>query len=245
MAEQQSQDKSILHYNGKRAYEVYGYGDNDCDCVERITFDPSITKIGWSAFNGCKNVKEVTIPTHITTIGHCAFRGCINLTNVEIPSTVTTIEWGAFWDCPNFNQPTLQRINDYFIKQHNITRCVTIKQGPGKQLQFQGATQKGWSPNMWGITLKQMIQLFDEHPCIDEYTTMRQVVELAIKPITKDCGIGYALLLNQDKPLHANIMVSVSNIRHLQYNLLYSICVVGHSLTPSVLFCFASIACMG
>lgn len=245
MAEQQSQDKSIFHYNGKSAYDVYGDGDNDCDCVERITFDPSITYIGGSAFNGCKNVKEVTIPTHITTIGYLAFHGCSNLTNVEIPSTVTTIGVGVFLACPKINQPTLQRINNIFIKQHyNITRCVTIKQGPGKELQFQGAMQKGWSPHMWGITLKQMIQL-QKHPCIDEYTTMQQVVELAIKPITKDCGIGFALLLNQDKPLHANIMVSVSNIQHLQYILLYSNCDAGHSLTPSVIFCFASIACMG
>ena len=148
MTEQQSQDESIFHYNGKAAR--YVYGDN-VDCVERITFDPSITKIGGYAFRYCNNIKEVTIPTHITTIEERAFYRCKNLTNVEIPSTVTTIEEGAFESCPKINQPTLQRINDYFIKQHNITRCVTIKQGPGKQLQFQGATQKGWSPHMWGI----------------------------------------------------------------------------------------------
>ena len=41
---------------------------------------------------------------------------------------------------------------------------------------------------------------------------MRDVVELAIKPATKGKGVGYALLLNQDAPLHADVMVSVSII---------------------------------
>ena len=85
----------------------------------------------------------------------------------------------------------------------------SFQKGPGATLGFQGETQKGWGPEMWGITLQQIKEVLN-HPLVHEDTLMRDVVRLAIKPATKQCGVGYALLLNQDKPLHANVMVSVS-----------------------------------
>ena len=57
----------------------------------------------------------------------------------------------------------------------------------------------------------QQIQNVLNHPLIEKYTTMREVVELVVKPVTKQTGVSYALLSNQDKPLHADVMVSVSN----------------------------------
>ena len=41
---------------------------------------------------------------------------------------------------------------------------------------------------------------------------MQEVVKLVIKPATKRLGVGYALLINQDKPLKAKVMVSVSTL---------------------------------
>ena len=60
------------------------------------------------------------------------------------------------------------------------------------------------------MTLQQIKDVLS-HPYIDEYTTMREVVRLLVKPATKQQGVSYALLLNQDAPLHANVMVSVSS----------------------------------
>jgi Leucine-rich repeat (LRR) protein len=85
----------------------------------------------------------------------------------------------------------------------------TFQNGPGPTCGFLGQTQKGWGPEMWGITLHQIEEVLN-YPLIHSKTLMRDVVRLAIKPATKQCQVGYALLLNQDKPLHANVMVSVS-----------------------------------
>ena len=246
MAEEQP---STFHYNGKDAWEVYGVGENDHrDCVTNITFDPSITIIGTYAFAYCTNITTVDIPETITTIQHGAFRECSNLRFVNIPDTVTIIEKQVFVGCPKLlrNPEILQRINDIFIQQHyHVTRNVlTLEQGPGPNYEFQGKTQKGWGPHMGGLTMEQMEHLWN-HPCIHDRATMRDIVELVIKPITKQCGIGYALLINQDEPLQARVMVSVRNAHHLQ-SILFSSILVGHSLTlSSVLFYFASIACMG
>ena len=40
---------------------------------------------------------------------------------------------------------------------------------------------------------------------------MREFVEFVIKLITNGTGMGYSLLINQEKPLKAEVMVSVSN----------------------------------
>ena len=74
---------------------------------------------------------------------------------------------------------------------------------------FLGATQKCHGPEMWGITLEQIKQL-QNYPLIDPETTMREVVKRIIIPMTKGKGFGYALLINQAKPLKAKVMISVS-----------------------------------
>ena len=95
------------------------------------------------------------------------------------------------------------------ISNNNLTLSENFQKGAGPTLDFQGATQNGYGPEMWGLTLNQ-IKAICEYPKIKSDTTMRQVVELAIKPLTKNLGIGYALLVNQHKPLRAKVMVSVS-----------------------------------
>ena len=77
----------------------------------------------------------------------------------------------------------------------------------GPDLQFKGAKQNGLGPEMWGITLEQLLAV-KELDGYNESMLMYEVVEKLIKPQTKGKGIGYALLLNSDKPLRAKIMVS-------------------------------------
>ena len=103
---------------------------------------------------------------------------------------------------------TLEQISKIFRKDLKLV-SNPLKQGPGPTLGFQGHTQQGWGPERCGITLQQIKSTLN-HPCINRDTSMRDVVKLAIKPTTKQKGMGYALLLNQDEPLHADAMVSVS-----------------------------------
>ena len=218
-----------FHYMGKDSDEVLGW--NDRDHVEEVTFDTSITTIGNDAFSWCTNLTSIEIPSHITSIEKYAFYNCTSLTAIIIPPSVTTIGVGAFAKCTSLQKVTispsnttmdfyafegcteldeqsLKDINDCFPKIQTQD-AFQNKQAPMPKYNFQGSTQNGWGPEWWGITLEQMESIMI-HPLIRYDTLMRDVVRLAVKPATKQCGVGYSLLLNQHKPLHAKVMVSVS-----------------------------------
>lgn len=80
-----------------------------------------------------------------------------------------------------------------------------------------GAAQMGLGPHLWGITLEQLLGL--RHDVAEHYDSkqedascksMRDVVDDVIKPRTRGRGIGYALLLNSERPIQAKYMVSHS-----------------------------------
>uniref|UniRef100_A0A7S2UKS4 Uncharacterized protein n=1 Tax=Attheya septentrionalis TaxID=420275 RepID=A0A7S2UKS4_9STRA len=77
----------------------------------------------------------------------------------------------------------------------------------GPDLQYKGAKQDGYGPEMWGITLEQLMAV-KELPGFEEEMLMLDVVTQLINPYTKNSGMGYSLLLNKDKPLRAKIMTS-------------------------------------
>ena len=77
----------------------------------------------------------------------------------------------------------------------------------GYNLEFQGMKQNEFGPELWGITIEQLLAV-KELPGYDEKMKMYHVVTQLIKPITKGTGMGYALLLNKDKPLRAKQMTS-------------------------------------
>lgn len=62
-------------------------------------------------------------------------------------------------------------------------------------------------PHMWGISMEQL-QFVKTDKNFDDKMSMHDVVDTIIKPKTADTGMGYAMLLNQDKPLRAKVMVS-------------------------------------
>ena len=90
----------------------------------------------------------------------------------------------------------------------------------GMDIGFEGAKQMGQGPEMWGITLKQLREVLRDEAFAPAQTsayggerigggmTMYEVVEKIIKPKTQGKGMGYSLLVNQDKPLCAKVMVS-------------------------------------
>ena len=60
---------------------------------------------------------------------------------------------------------------------------------------------------MWGITLEQLRDVTKD-PKYDSSMSMYDVVTKIIKPKTAGTGMGYSLLLNQDNPLRAKVMIS-------------------------------------
>eukprot|EP00927_Polykrikos_kofoidii_P068092 TRINITY_DN63489_c0_g1_i1.p1 TRINITY_DN63489_c0_g1~~TRINITY_DN63489_c0_g1_i1.p1 ORF type:complete len:1214 (+),score=137.61 TRINITY_DN63489_c0_g1_i1:164-3805(+) len=86
--------------------------------------------------------------------------------------------------------------------------------GPSCEVRFTGESQRGYGPEMWGITLEQLrgVKTAPGY-CLpstwyDKGMTMRDVVEQIIKPQTAGQGMGYALFLNFAKPLRARVMIS-------------------------------------
>lgn len=77
----------------------------------------------------------------------------------------------------------------------------------GHDLGFSGAKQGGLGPEMWGITLDQLDEV-RKHKAYKRGMTMHEVVRQIIKPLTMGRGLGYALMVNRDKPLLARVMVS-------------------------------------
>ena len=64
-----------------------------------LTFDDTITSIGYQAFKDCTSLTSITIPDSVTSIGYTAFDGCSSLTSVTIPEGVTSIGYTAFSGC--------------------------------------------------------------------------------------------------------------------------------------------------
>ena len=216
--------------------QLGGVGNPNKDDVKAVRIDPTITTIQKDAFLGCRylttvdihdnvtsiednaffnceSFKSITIPSSVQTIGESAFSLCYSLENVHI-SASTTIGLMAFNCCDKLDEESKQRI--YYNKVPTLSN--NFQEGNGATLGFKGATQQGYGPELWGITLQQIIDI-THHPDINYGTTMRDVVEIAIKPATKELGIGYSLLVNQDKPLRARVMVSVSrNSAHFTIN---------------------------
>ncbi len=75
----------------------------------------------------------------------------------------------------------------------------------GEACDFLGATQGGIGPERWGITTAQLATVEETVPRTD---TMHDVVAAFVKPRTAGTGTGYALLLNQEDPCRAAVMVS-------------------------------------
>lgn len=197
---------------GKRAFKY-------CENLQTINIESSnISTIHQRTFFQCTSLRSITLPPSVQTIKRFAFQGCEDLTTINISPT-TNIEPKAFRYCRSLDQQSIQRLTPI----PSFTLKESFQQGPGPTRGFQGATQKGYGPEWWGVTLEQ-IEALCKHPLVDpDRTTMREVVDLIIKPITKELGVGYALLLNQDQPLHANVMVSVSPTTHSQSIVSFSI----------------------
>ncbi len=87
-----------------------------------------------------------------------------------------------------------------------------------KNLSYGGVDQNGVGPEYWGITLEQMKEVINHKSFrrnvyvygknVTKGFSMYDVVKRIVNPMTKGKGMGYALMMNQDKPLKAKIMIS-------------------------------------
>ena len=95
-----------------------------------ITFDGSVTSIGYSAFSNCSNLALITIPNSVTSIESYAFRNCSSLTSIVIPDTVTSIKYCAFSGCSNLTSITfpegLKSLTSEILSDCSSLMSITI-----------------------------------------------------------------------------------------------------------------------
>lgn len=107
-----------------------------------VNIESTVTKIGYSAFDGCSNVKNITIPAGVTEIDVYAFAGCNIKTMVCLATTPPKINtqrtWGgtasAFTDCVGIetiyvpdNSVSAYEAADYWTN-YNIVGLGTLNQ---------------------------------------------------------------------------------------------------------------------
>ena len=64
--------------------------------IESVELPTSLSKIGWSAFEGCHYLESIAIPEGIETVESETFKDCYGLERAQLPSTLTEIGDGAF-----------------------------------------------------------------------------------------------------------------------------------------------------
>lgn len=209
--------KSITIPSGVTEIKYHTF--DGCVALETVFLSGSITSIGSWAFFNCTSLQKVTIlrprefeahvsilPRRITEmkdsitgvdtqIGRGAFENCSKLYAVNLPHSLDKV----------YNSCTIISFLQFLQK---VSDNIKLKEGPGPKYEFKGSMQRGYGPEMWGVTLGQMEDILKKHPDITHDTLMRDVVKIVIKPATRGYGIGYGLLVNQNKPLRAKVMVS-------------------------------------
>jgi len=204
----------------------------NCASLEEIIIQGPIPLIPKETFKNCYRLKSVVLPESIQSIEMDAFTNCASLVKIRLPKSVIYIHAYAFKGCLLLqfdNCSVIDSIiqnggvdplyapkqNPFHKDKYRMYKCPSIefKQGPGATNGFGGVTQKGYGPEMCGISLEQLMVL-KQHPLYhrtgkdgkSDYL-MRDFVRL-LQLITAGTGMGYSLLINKENPLKVKVMVS-------------------------------------
>jgi len=179
--------------------EIKSFTFYDLKSLESVVLPSSLKIIGNFVFAGCKSLHTINIPPSVTTLGDGVFARCISLSTIVVPDSIESLGYGVYGGCTN-----LTNYDEYLLEASKIT----IKDGPGAQLGFEGKLQREYGPEWCGISLEQ-IQEMKSHPQynIDKYL-MRHFVRDIVEPMTDGTSLSYALLKNRQSPLKAEVMVS-------------------------------------
>merc|ERR1740124_1688175 len=174
-----------------------------------VVLPDSIQSIEENAFKNCASLVKISLPNSVKFIHASAFEGCffIQFENCSVIDSI--VQDGGVHPCD------IQKLNPWHADKYETYRCFSIefKHGAGATDGFSGETQKGYGPEMCGISLDQLMVL-KQHPLyhrIDKNGRsdylMRDFV-LILKLITAGTGMGYSLLINKENPLKVKVMVS-------------------------------------
>ena len=132
---------------------IPAYAFRNCDLLEEVIYEKTVTSIGKYAFSGCSNLPSFTVESGLKTIGNYAFSGCSKLSGFAMENGVETIGEGAFYNCKSFdalNLPSsLTTIGAHAFHGMNQITSVTI---PDSVTKIGLGAFYGWT-SLYDITL--------------------------------------------------------------------------------------------
>ena len=116
--------KGIITFDG--SVSSIGYGAFWFrDSLTSITIPDSVTSIGKYAFFHCSLLTSITIHDGVTSIGERAFYNCSSLTSITIPDGVTSIDQLTFSGCSSMTTITIPN-SVTSIGQEAFHRCTSL-----------------------------------------------------------------------------------------------------------------------
>lgn len=98
--------KGVITFDGtvtSIGFNAFSY----CSSLTSITIPNGVTSIVNEAFAYCSSLTSIIIPNSVTAIGENAFAHCSSLTSITIPNGVTSIEFQTFYNCPSLTSITI------------------------------------------------------------------------------------------------------------------------------------------
>ena len=96
------------------------------DTLKTVVLTDKCLEIAKEAFNNCNKIESVTINGSITIIGEAAFRDCDSLKNIVIPDSVERIEYEGFRGCISLESVTFGK-NIKYIGASAFAGCSSLK----------------------------------------------------------------------------------------------------------------------
>ena len=98
----------------------------ECDSLEEVVMENSITFIGNGAFYGCESLKKITLGENITSIGDGAFAKCTSLKTIIIPNDVKEIGNLVFMGCTSLEEINIGELTSY-ISEKDFRDCSSLE----------------------------------------------------------------------------------------------------------------------
>jgi len=98
----------------------------ECDSLETVTLNNSITTISDRAFRYCSNLGkngQLLLPSSLVYLGVESFRDCKSISKIVIPSGVATIPSGCFRGCTNLRDLNLSKVES--VEDYAFADCFS------------------------------------------------------------------------------------------------------------------------
>ena len=92
--------------NGAAAFVYTGKEEVRKD-VTAVKFSPSVSEVGYAAFQNCKQLKDVVLNERLQKIGKGTFLGCSSLERIRFPSSISEVGDYAFQNCKQLKDVVL------------------------------------------------------------------------------------------------------------------------------------------